>query len=255
MGRLVSDEASTGRFAGSTTGVHFVLSVEQLCRRISPHLEPFPETCYRSQLLQPADYCLRENAVDRFAYGAGAGLLLTFDDSRQALNMSLEDVSRQIALFNSKWMSFCPILASEEIVRHAQRLFDLSAGTRLLESFDYAILQTILLVTSVNKVTKIVWEDEEPLMMDMDDPNLQLARRIFSETLSRADSWCLQALLILALRVQISGARLEMVRLNGLLVRIAQSLGLHRHTRRFTFETCEVEWRKRMWWSVYIFDK
>ncbi|KAI2816563.1 transcriptional regulator family: Fungal Specific TF [Aspergillus niger] len=40
----------------------------------------------------------------------------------------------------------------------------------------------------------------------------------------------------------------------GQAVRLAQSLGLHRHSRRFRFCAGEMELRKRMWWCVYAVD-
>jgi hypothetical protein len=54
---------------------------------------------------------------------------------------------------------------------------------------------------------------------------------------------------------QLSGDCLAMIRINGLMVSISQSLGLHRHARRFKMKTGEIELRKRVWWYVYVFDR
>lgn len=52
MGRLVHDEKGFGRFAGSTTGVHFVLTVEQECQKVLNLSGGFPESCYRAFLVE-----------------------------------------------------------------------------------------------------------------------------------------------------------------------------------------------------------
>ncbi|KAL4879958.1 fungal-specific transcription factor domain-containing protein [Aspergillus karnatakaensis] len=48
---------------------------------------------------------------------------------------------------------------------------------------------------------------------------------------------------------------LSLIQLNGHMVRIAQSLGLHRHARRFRMGVGEIELRKRLWWWIYTFDR
>ncbi|RMZ89855.1 hypothetical protein DV736_g2914, partial [Chaetothyriales sp. CBS 134916] len=51
MGRLVLDSHGEERFAGSTTGVHFILSVQQALHARHIWHTPFPESCFRLYLL------------------------------------------------------------------------------------------------------------------------------------------------------------------------------------------------------------
>lgn len=51
MGRLALDENSIGRFAGSTTGVHFVTLIEQIVKSTHNLPTAFPEAVYQLQHL------------------------------------------------------------------------------------------------------------------------------------------------------------------------------------------------------------
>lgn len=64
----------------------------------------------------------------------------------------------------------------------------------------------------------------------------------------------LQALLLLLVYYQATAQHHLVYNTIGAVVRTAQSLGLHRHARRFRFCVGETEIRKRLWWCVYIFD-
>jgi hypothetical protein len=64
----------------------------------------------------------------------------------------------------------------------------------------------------------------------------------------------LQALLLLIVYYQATAQHHLVSTTVGSAVRLAQSLGLHRHARRFKFCAGETEIRKRIWWCVYIFD-
>ncbi|PSN65582.1 hypothetical protein BS50DRAFT_622750 [Corynespora cassiicola Philippines] len=252
MGRLVRDQSGIGRFAGSTTGVHFVLSVQDACRSIASQLDPFPEPCYCSHLIQPLGSSQGAYESNDGTEHADQHLPLTIEEALKSLQMTLEDISRHLHLFDTQWSSFCPIIIREEIIRKIGCFFLDSNHTRRLSGIDYAVLQIIFLVTKINQPSEALSETTDTSAYHIPD---SLVHRIHLTLLTQADLWTLQALIVYSLFIQKRGERLAMIPLNGAMVQIAQSLGLHRHARRFKFEAGEVELRKRIWWSVYIFDK
>lgn len=90
---------------------------------------------------------------------------------------------------------------------------------------------------------------------DYDTTYLRLVRTMVPRLIGKGDMPSLQALSLFSLYLQATGQILLMAQLNGILVRLAQSLGLHRHSRRFKFVEGQVEMRKRVWWWVYMYDK
>lgn len=255
MGRMVRDEAEIGRFAGSTTGVHFILSVQEICRSQPHSMDPFPEICYKTHLLQPTDNTRNMDPASGVILSTDSNLPLTFKDAQERLNMTLEDISRHLYLFETHWQGFCPVVVREQVLQKTEQLFRAENELRKLEDIDYAVLQTILLVMAINNSSEPGAEAYDYAGAEASESKLQLACRIHMQILPKVDPWSLQALILFALYVQKSGKRLWMISLNGVMVRTAQSLGLHRHARRFKMDVGEVEWRKRLWWSVYIFDK
>lgn len=77
---------------------------------------------------------------------------------------------------------------------------------------------------------------------------------LFGRMPSRGDLTTLQALLLYLLYLQTTSQHSLGLRICGMAVRLAQSLGLHRHSRRFRHILGETELRKRLWWCVYILD-
>lgn len=248
MGRLVRDDTEVGRFAGSTTGVHFVLSVQDVCQDKLPSLEPFPDTCYQSYLLQPSrDASLLYQAVELKR--------LRVQDARQILGSNLEDIARHLLFFETYWSGFCPSMMREQTLHHARYLLNDLSETYQLQSEDLIILQTILLTLLINKPSEAETDVSDHAWLHRTDPMLQLVCQIHRLISTRVEPTTLQAIVLFSLYIQKSGKRQWMIPINGVMVQMAQSLGLHRHARRFKFSAGEVEWRKRLWWSVYAFDK
>lgn len=248
MGRLVRDDIDVGRFAGSTTGVHFVLSVQEICHAKFPSLEPFPEMCYRSYLLQPS----RDASL---LYQAAELTPLTVQDARNILGTTLEDVARHLLLFETYWSGFCPSIIREQTLLRARSLLNDLPEAYQLQAEDLVILQIILLTFLINKSSEEEGDATDQAWLQGTDFTLQVVCQIHRLISTRVEPTGLQALILFSLYVQKSGKRQWMTPLNGAMVQMAQSLGLHRHARRFKFSAAEVEWRKRLWWSVYAFDK
>jgi hypothetical protein len=68
---------------------------------------------------------------------------------------------------------------------------------------------------------------------------------------------CLQAsqgLVLVQIYLQLSSRYSLASHLGGVATRLAQTLGLHRHSQRFKFDPLETELRRRLWWCQYTLD-
>jgi Fungal specific transcription factor domain len=256
MGRLVTDDSNIGRFAGSTTGVHFVSSVEEVCRRISPSIEPFHEDCFRLHLLQPR---LR---FDISGFGLKSVALPGADDAflhhlQTLLAQPLESHARRLDTFLETWLAFCPVIPRQWFLRCIEQMpgFDGESSDQWQHGRACATLHTLLLIGLINKISGHHTLEDEALQI-WDDPQFfGFIHQLQGPIIAHGDAWCLQSLIIFSFFLQITGRTARMIQINGTLVRLAQSLGMHRHTRRFRFGQSENELRNRMWWWVYGFDK
>ncbi|KAJ4204310.1 hypothetical protein NW767_004502 [Fusarium falciforme] len=64
----------------------------------------------------------------------------------------------------------------------------------------------------------------------------------------------LQGLVIMQIYLQLSGRYSTASHISGVATRLAQTLGLHRHSHRFKFDPLETELRRRTWWCQYSLD-
>ncbi|OJJ40830.1 hypothetical protein ASPWEDRAFT_102560 [Aspergillus wentii DTO 134E9] len=179
LGRLVSSSSGTQRFAGSTTGIHFIHSAEKVYKTCFNTAEEFPEPVYRLHCLGP---------------------LTRPHQTEPHVNQSE--------------------LQQPYFVLDGPRT---SNGSSLNHSNECHIYY---------------------------EKACQLARL----GLKRGDLTELQSVILTCLYLQITRHHSTWIQTSGQAVRLAQSLGLHRHARRFTFCRGDVELRKRVWWCVYAVD-
>lgn len=240
MGRLVHDESGVGRFAGSTTGVHFVLTVEQECQTSFAMPEAFPASCFRLFLAQP--YPLQT----RFSFRASSDLS---GNIRKYFTSPAAYYFQQIESFIRNWDAFCPVLVQDQMMADSITLLDVlhrdGSG-----HIDYSTIMILLMIISINHSFEQTVEQNDTI-----SPESELANEILDKVIMQRDMKSLQALTLFALYNQLNGHCLAMTTLNGLMASLAQSLGLHRHARRFKMSVGEVELRKRLWWWVYVFDR
>lgn len=256
MGRLVTDDSKIGKFAGSTTGVHFVSSVEEVCRRREPSIEPFHDDCFRLHLLQPR---LRSG---NSPLDPQSNPFLPTDDAfiqqlETLLSQPLESHMRRLDTFLESWLSFCPVIPRQSFLRCIEQLpsFDRASLSQWHQGKISATLHTLLLIGLINKTTGNHALENEVLEIWTNPQLLTFIHQLQGSIIAHGDTWCLQSLIVFSFFLQISGRSIEMLKTNGTLVRIAQSLGLHRHSRRFRFGQSENEVRNRMWWWIYGFDQ
>ncbi|KAL4793910.1 fungal-specific transcription factor domain-containing protein [Aspergillus venezuelensis] len=247
MGRMVLDPAGVGRFAGSTTGVHFVLSVEEACKRVLHNEEVFPEGCYSLYLGQFTNGP-RTSMTSRL----GLPVHDANEDILSHLHQPITFYTDQVQVYFRNWEAFCPVLASEQLIGDIENLLKkVHDGCNFCMN-DESLLCILFTILSINDFTEGI--DSGPTL-GASSKYISLVDRIQGGLVARADTSSLQALVLIAFYHQLTGRPLSLIQLNGHMVRIAQSIGLHRHARRFRLKATEVELRKRLWWWIYTFDR
>lgn len=251
MGRIVVDEANVERFAGSTTGVHFILSVQQAVQRHGLITAKFPDNCYRLHLLAPTPGA---STTPRAARETHPGQQNFF---QQALSRALMlgvfvDFTSKVRDFVTTWELFCPIVAVDTLQRRFSGfLADLqdcgitNVETHLERTTLFTV-STILIIQALDSIDQNASERSRALQ--------DIQEALYSSLLSLANLDALQSIALLSLYIILNSQYNEMVKISGIMVQLAKSLGLHRHARRFKFSASEVEARKRLWWWIYMFD-
>lgn len=243
MGRLVHDEKGVGRFAGSTTGVHFVLTVEQECQKALNLSDLFSESCFRLFLAQPSPTFIDD--ITEMPPG-------DLEEIKQCLVYSSTYYQEQASHFIQKWEAFCPFLVRNQLMADIRDVFDRIHAPSCTDVIDYATVLTILMVLKINEYAagpNFLHES------GISAKQMSLANHLVDKIAARGSLHNLQALSLFAFYNQLSGHCLAAKTLNGTLVSVAQSLGLHRHARRFKMSLGEIELRKRLWWWIYVFDR
>ena len=245
MGRLVHDEKGVGRFAGSTTGVHFVLTVEQECQKALNLSGVFAESCFRLFLAEPSPS--REYAL----------ATVSSDDHeiiRQNFPYPLAHYCQQADAFIKKWEAFCPVLVRKQLMADIQDLMNIIYDPTSHGAIDYSTTLTLLMILNIHESFADSTLQVNERSLDC-LKRLSLAHGLIDKVVAQGNLKSLQALSLFALHNQLSGHCLTLTTLNGTMVSLAQSLGLHRHARRFKMGVGEIELRKRLWWWVYVFDR
>ena len=245
LGRMVYTTSGVHRFAGSTTGVHFIHSAEQKYMQISKTATVFQDSVYRLHVLpQPTSLynqgqCCCDGKKDTLS-------LLGLGEARSYYILKLER-------FFLRWGSVYPVLSPRQFYNAVHQLLD-QAHKSIPQTTDRDIssLHQLHLVLAID-----AWDDlgnDNNHLTDNSPYYFNLARQTYLRVVEKGDLSTLQSLLLTSLYFQLSGQHSCLTQISGAAVRLAQSLGLHRHTRRFKFCAGEVEMRNRIWWAVYRLD-
>lgn len=145
------------------------------------------------------------------------------------------------------------MLAPEQFYDGFHRIFDgIENGTSSFVGEELCALHHVYLVLAID-----AWDErEEASRTATGSAEMYIAAvdELQMVTLTRGDMSTLQSLLLWSLFLQLSGQHALLAQVSGMTMRLAQSLGLHRHTRRFKFCAGELEIRNRLWWCTYILD-
>ncbi|KAI0466566.1 fungal-specific transcription factor domain-containing protein [Xylaria cf. heliscus] len=246
MGRLVQDSSGVERFAGTTTGVHFMLLVQQAVRR-KQLFGDFPESSFKMYLLDWVNH-------RPFLIQLGPPTIIR-PTLAELFRHPLSYYMDQVVFFANIWSCLCPIIEPTDLVPRLPEAINQAQHMTwpFLGDQDLVLFQ-LALVVMINST-----------MVSNEQPNTVSAQELSSyhdavaatlpNLLSRADMIGLHGIALLSFYILLVGQHQSMPRINGILVQYAFSLGLHRHSRRFKYDQKENETRKRLWWWIYIFDK
>ena len=155
--------------------------------------------------------------------------------------------------FFLRWGSTYPVLSQRQFYDAVFRILDEAhQSIPQITDRDLSSLHQLHLVLAIN-----AWDDpgtDNDHFTDSSPYHFKLARQTHLHVVEKGDLSTLQSLLLTSLYFQLSGQHSCFTQISGAAVRLAQSLGLHRHTRRFKFCAGEVEMRNRIWWAVYRLD-
>ncbi|KAI0977095.1 fungal-specific transcription factor domain-containing protein [Xylaria arbuscula] len=246
MGRLVQDCSGVDRFAGTTTGVHFVLLVQQAVRSKYPYGD-FPEGSFKLHML---DWVNQKTFLPIIGPSTPIRPTVT-----ELFRRPLAYYSDQMAFFTRIWSCLCPLVEPTDLAPRLQEAINRAQNMAwpFLENRDLALFQVALIIM----INSTIATDDE-----IDTASVEELSRYFdavaataSNLISRADIFGLHSIALLSFYILLTGQHQSMPCISGIMVQCAFSLGLHRHGRRFKYSPRENELRKRLWWWIYIFDK
>ncbi|XHG00987.1 hypothetical protein AWENTII_004395 [Aspergillus wentii] len=242
LGRLVSSSSGTQRFAGSTTGIHFIHSAEKVYKTCFNTAEEFPEPVYRLHCLGPLT---RPHQTEPHVNQS------ELQQPYFVLDGPRTSYLPKLTRFFKRWSSIWPVLMQTQFFQAFHLIFDSVEINASFSDMDLAGLRQVYLVLAID-----AWDSNGSSLNHSNECHIyyEKACQLARLGLKRGDLTELQSVILTCLYLQITRHHSTWIQTSGQAVRLAQSLGLHRHARRFTFCRGDVELRKRVWWCVYAVD-
>jgi hypothetical protein len=239
LGRLVSVAPGQDFFAGSTTGVHFIRSVEQKWYNLSDSHEAFPDFFFRMHVMpQPA--MLHPGAGDPASAGEGSGL--------EGLRLPEDYYLDRVQTFLTRWNTIFPVFCRHQIVRTFEPLLSRLKSSGESDT-DKPSLHSLYLVLAID-----AWDAPDLAQGQKALEYYKAATKLEPEALDHLNLFTVQAYLLKTIYLLLSGKHALIACTVGSMVRAAQCIGLHRQSRRFKLCAGEAEYRTRLWWCVSILD-
>jgi hypothetical protein len=239
MGRLVSNDNSVAMFCGSSTGVHFISQAEQQLQMLRVHTDTFPSCTYSlhlhdlwgTSLKGPDQTDLVAAIVSRLPADAGTVIENTID----------------------RWTPLYPILHKPSAKEAYERL---KTGATAAQGLDLVILYQTLGLLALGTLGQPVASCtlDHSHFLCMSERYYSMAAGLLDRVMGQPCLQTLQGLEIMQIYLQLSSRYSVASHLGGVAVRLAQTLGLHRHSHRFKFDPLETELRRRVWWCQYVLD-
>lgn len=250
LGRLVLGDSNAEFFAGSTTGVHFILSAQQQYQRRFESSDHFPEGVFRLHVLKVSHGRARMRPSEPGLHWIEPQFMnlpnFEYDFLCQQNPTSFEAV---VGRFQHCWGILYPVLLPKQFFAGLDQLFQ---GIRA--SSDVSFLLQVYALLALDAFSHHSPDSDALHHTWAQSHHDRILSDLFGRMPSRGDLTTLQALLLYLLYLQTTSQHSLGLRICGMAVRLAQSLGLHRHSRRFRHILGETELRKRLWWCVYILD-
>ncbi|OGM41092.1 hypothetical protein ABOM_010421 [Aspergillus bombycis] len=255
LGRLVLGDGNSEFFAGSTTGVHFVLSAQQLYQTTFSSQEHFPECLFRLHILRPSGSPVAFEQPISVASCLG-DVHLTSGNSFESLrnhlrNVGVVAVRGAFDKYQQCWGILYPVLLSKQFLDAFDDTINDTWTTSMEPHLRVPFLLQVYALIALESIHGNTAATESGRLSYHLDTILS---NLLGQMPCRGDILSLQGLILYLLYLQMTSQHSLAVRVCGMVVRLAQSLGLHRHTRRFKHSPGESELRRRIWWSVYVLD-
>ncbi|KAK1704052.1 fungal-specific transcription factor domain-containing protein [Colletotrichum lupini] len=234
MGRLVSNDDQTAMFAGSSTGVHFISQAEQQLQMLRIHTETFPSSIYSLYL---------HNIWGPSPKGSESQVV-----AAMISQLPLDAASILEATIDC-WTPLYPIVHKHSTVEALRRLNgDPEHGDI---SFLYQVLGLLALGTLGHPGSCV---QRHRHFLCLSEKYYTMSAALTNQLQERPSLPTLQGLEIAQIYLQVSSRYSAASQLGGMATRMAQNLGLHRHSQRFKFDPLETELRRRVWWCQYSLD-
>lgn len=235
MGRLVTDDRQVPMFGGSTTGVHFISQAEQQLQLLHMHKDALPSCAYGLYLHNPWGASVHSSASP------------VVDIITQLPPNTIDIVQATI----DRWTPLYPIVHKSSTIDAIQGLL----SSYQSPGYDVVILYQTLALLALGMVgQKRDCIQQHNHFLCASEPFYMISTTLLERVIGQTCLQSLQGLVITQLYVQLSGRYSAASHISGLATRMAQTLGLHRHSDRFKFDPLETELRRRAWWCQYSLD-
>lgn len=239
LGRLVSVAPGQDFFAGSTTGVHFIRSVEQKWHHLSDSNEAFPDFFFRMHLM-PQLPMLYPSANDLLA--------VDFDVGCEVLRLPKSYYLERIQRFLTRWNTIFPVFCRHQIMQTFEPLLSRLKSSEVSD-IDKSGLHSLYLILAID-----AWDAQDLAHGQNTLDYHTAATKLEPEALDELNLSTVQSYLLKTIYLLLSGKHALIACTVGSMVRAAQCIGLHRQSRRFKLCAGEAEYRTRLWWCVSILD-
>ena len=238
IGQMMLDERGKEQFLGAHTGIYFLSSASRKARESLGDRGFFPDFVF-GLFFTAQPYSMFE--LNSPAWTPAEAL------AQLRQRHGPKHYQDQISQFGQDWACTYPILDLDRFRREIFNLHgDRERETPLPELEECLVFQ-LFSVLAINILTH---DPRGPDLRVVDSYLASMSPRMCED--GSLDS--LRALVLYTIVLQLEGRSQLAAQANGIIVRLAQSLGLHRHSRRFKQQPLEVEQRKRLWWCIFICD-
>lgn len=239
LGRLVSVAPGQDFFAGSTTGVHFIRSVEQNWHHLSDSNEAFPDLFFRTHLM-PQPTMLYPGTEDSAAVGMESGC--------EGLRLSEDYYLGRLQIYLTHWNKIFPVFCRHQITQTFEALHSRFKANGTSDT-DKAGLHSLYLILAID-----AWAAHDLAPGQNASDYYKAATKLEAGALEQLNLFTVQSYLLKTIYLLLSGKHALIACTVGSMVRAAQCIGLHRQSRRFKLCAGEAEYRTRLWWCVSILD-
>lgn len=237
MGRLVSDDRQVAMFAGSSTGVHFVHQAEQQLQMQHMHDETLPASAYGLYL---------NDIWGTTAQDVGSGLVASLVQQLPANTQNILESTID------RWTPLYPIVHKPSIIEAYDMLLTGQPGNESLQGiFLYQVISLLALGTLGQAGT---CTSPHFHFLCQSDIYYRMSTTLLDQVFGKPCLQSLQGLALTQIYLQLTTRYSVASHIGGVATRIAQNLGLHRHSNRFKFDPLETELRRRVWWCQYSLD-